>query len=160
MLRLLRAIRFIALALRRLLIEGGIIALKNPIKLSVLAFCALLFALPKGEPGRGPSRATPTAPRRAAPACEWYESVHSVNRDRVGAVGRALDTQGRDVSIVDDEEHGACTLVIDDRQNGFSRRHTVGVDFVEGAEYRALLAHYGARTARQALRPRRASGTV
>ena len=66
-----------------------------------------------------------------------------VDRDRVGAVGRALETEGRDVSIIDDEEHGACTLVIEDRQNGFSRRHTVGVDFVEGAEYRALLAHYG-----------------
>ena len=38
---------------------------------------------------------------------------------------------------------GASTLVIDERENGLSRRHTVGVDFVEGAEYRALLAHYG-----------------
>ena len=65
------------------------------------------------------------------------------DRGRVDAIGQALETGNRDITIVDDEEHDACTLVIDDRQNGFSRRHTVGVDFVEGAEYRALLAHYG-----------------
>ena len=65
------------------------------------------------------------------------------DRGRVDAVGQALDSEGREVTIVDDEEHDACTLVVEDRQDGFSRRHTVGVDFVEGAEYRALLSHYG-----------------
>ncbi len=65
------------------------------------------------------------------------------DRSRVDAVREALETDSRGVTIADDEERGASTLVIDERENGLSRRHTVGVDFVEGAEYRALLAHYG-----------------
>ena len=65
------------------------------------------------------------------------------DRGRVDAVREALETDNRGVTIAEDEEHGASTLIIDERENGFSRRHTVGVDFVEGAEYRALLAHYG-----------------
>ena len=64
------------------------------------------------------------------------------DRDRVDAVRETLVTEGRTVTIAEDEEHDACVLVIEDRRNGFPRRHTVGVDFVEGAEYRALLAHY------------------
>ena len=65
------------------------------------------------------------------------------DRGRVDAVRQALEAESREVTIADDEEHNACALVIDERQNGFSRRHTVGVDFVEGAEYRALLELYG-----------------
>jgi DNA gyrase subunit B len=64
------------------------------------------------------------------------------DRDRVDGVRETLLTEGRTVTIAEDEEHDACVLVVDDRRNGFARRHTVGVDFVEGAEYRALLAHY------------------
>ena len=65
-----------------------------------------------------------------------------VDRGRVEAVGRALETESREVAVADDEEHDASSLVIDERLNGFSRHHTVGVDFVEGAEYRALLTQY------------------
>ena len=65
------------------------------------------------------------------------------DRGRVDAVRQAIEAEGREVKVADDEEHEASALVIDERQNGFSRRHTVGVDFVEGAEYRALLAQYG-----------------
>jgi DNA gyrase subunit B len=65
------------------------------------------------------------------------------DRGRVEAVRQTIESESRDVAVADDEEHEACTLVIDERQNGFSRRYSVGVDFVEGAEYRALLAHYG-----------------
>jgi len=66
------------------------------------------------------------------------------DRDRVGAVREAIAATNREVAIEDDEEHDACKLVIDDRRNGFARRYTVGVDFVEGAEYRALLADHEA----------------
>ncbi len=65
------------------------------------------------------------------------------DRDRVDAVRRAIETENRAVALEDDEEHDACRLVIDDRPNGFSRRYMLGVAFVEGAEYRALLAHHG-----------------
>ena len=64
------------------------------------------------------------------------------DRSRVDAVREAISAANREVAIEDDEEHDACRLVIDDRPNGFARRHTVGVDFVEGAEYRALLADH------------------
>ena len=64
------------------------------------------------------------------------------DRRRVDAVAEAISRLERTVTIEDDEEHDACRLVIDDRQNGFVRRQAVGVDFVEGAEYRALLAHH------------------
>ena len=66
------------------------------------------------------------------------------DRGRVEAVGRVVAAANRDVAIEDDEEHGACRLVVAERRNGFSSRHAVGVDFVEGAEYRALLGHHDA----------------
>ena len=65
-----------------------------------------------------------------------------VDRGRVDAVAMAIRTADRTVTVEDDEEHGACRLIVDDRRNGFTRRHLLGVDFVEGAEYRALLAHH------------------
>ena len=64
------------------------------------------------------------------------------DRRRVDAVVQAISTANRTVTIEEDEEHDASLLVIDDRRNGFTRHHTLGVDFVEGAEYRALLAHH------------------
>ena len=64
------------------------------------------------------------------------------DRDRVDVVAKAISSTERTVAIEDDEEHDAWRLVIDDRRNGFARRQTLGTDFVEGAEYRALLAHY------------------
>ena len=66
------------------------------------------------------------------------------DRSRVEAVREAIVTANREAAIEDDEEHDACRLVIDDRRNGFARRYTVGVDFVEGAEYRAVLASHEA----------------
>ena len=64
------------------------------------------------------------------------------DRSRVDAVAEAISRPERAVAVEDDEEHDACRLIIDDRQNGFVRRHVLGVDFVEGAEYRVLLAHH------------------
>ena len=64
------------------------------------------------------------------------------DRDRVDVAAKAISSTERTVAIEDDEEHDAWRLVIDDRRNGFARRQTLGTDFVEGAEYRALLAHY------------------
>ena len=64
------------------------------------------------------------------------------DRDRVDVAAKAFSSTERTVAVEDDEEHDAWRLVIDDRRNGFARRQTLGTDFVEGAEYRALLAHY------------------
>ena len=66
------------------------------------------------------------------------------DRNRVDAVREAIAAANREVRLEDDEEHDAFRLVVDDWRNGFARRYTVGVDFVEGAEYRALLADHEA----------------
>ena len=64
------------------------------------------------------------------------------DRERVDRVAERLRAADRTVTIEDDEEHAACRLVIERPGNGVPRRDTVDVDFVEGAEYRALLAHH------------------
>ena len=48
------------------------------------------------------------------------------DRGRVEVVGEGLVTEDRAVTVADDEEHDACVLVVDDRRNGFPRRHTGG----------------------------------
>jgi DNA gyrase subunit B len=56
----------------------------------------------------------------------------------------ALTTSLRSVSVSADEEHNAHQLVVEDRSGGFARRQEVGIEFVESAEYRALLTSYRA----------------
>ena len=48
----------------------------------------------------------------------------------------------RTVSVVVDEEHNADALEVEDRTTGFYQRHVIGVDFIESAEYRALLRQH------------------
>ena len=43
-----------------------------------------------------------------------------------------------------DEEHNTHAMVVEDRSGGFARQQTVGVEFVESAEYRALSSSYEA----------------
>ena len=64
------------------------------------------------------------------------------DRAQVDALARALSTTLRTVSVADDEEHNAFLLKIEDRTGGYPQRHMLGVDFVEAAEYRALLARH------------------
>jgi DNA gyrase subunit B len=59
-------------------------------------------------------------------------------------IAQALTTSLRSVSVAADEEHNAHQLVVEDRSGGFARRQEVGIEFVESAEYRALLASYRA----------------
>ena len=62
----------------------------------------------------------------------------------LAALARDLTTSLRTVSVDVDAEHNAHQLVVEDRSGGFARRQTVGIEFVESAEYRALLASYRA----------------
>jgi DNA gyrase subunit B len=50
-------------------------------------------------------------------------------------------TASRTVSAQRDEEHNTFLLRVEDRSNGYPRHHTIAVDYVTGAEYRALLSH-------------------
>ena len=53
-----------------------------------------------------------------------------------------LGTQTRHVSVGTDEEHNALVVHVEDGTGGYPRRHSIGVDFVMLAEYRALLASF------------------
>ena len=66
--------------------------------------------------------------------------------DRVAleALAQELTTTLRNVGVQLDEEHNAYTLSVDDRSGGFARRQSVGIEFIESAEYRALQTSYQA----------------
>ena len=63
------------------------------------------------------------------------------DKDKLEDLARTLATTTRTVGVQRDEEHNRYLLQVEDRSNGYPRHHTIGVDFVAGAEYRALLAN-------------------
>ena len=66
------------------------------------------------------------------------------DRDMLDPLARELTTSLRSVRVEVDEEHNVYALKVEDRSGGFARRQTLGIEFVESAEYRALLASYRA----------------
>ena len=87
---------------------------------------------------RGPSRDVVTALlENGARNREFFTNEATVEK-----LARSVSTSLRTVSLAKDEEHSAHLLTIEDRTNGFPQRHLIGVDFVESAEYRALLSCY------------------
>ena len=66
------------------------------------------------------------------------------DRARVDELAQAIESPACAVTVAPDEEHNAWSIAIEDRTNGFPRRQAVGVDFVETAEYRTLLAQHRA----------------
>jgi DNA gyrase subunit B len=63
------------------------------------------------------------------------------DRNRLEGLTDTLTTPTRTVTVERDEEHNRYSLHVEDRSNGYPRSHTIGVDFVTGAEYRTLLAN-------------------
>ena len=66
------------------------------------------------------------------------------DRSALEFIAQDLTTAHRNIGVLVDEEHNAYTLSIDDRSGGFARRQTVGIEFIESAEYRALQTSYQA----------------
>jgi DNA gyrase subunit B len=64
------------------------------------------------------------------------------DKDKLDGVAHALTTPARTVTVERDEEHNRYLLQVDDRSSGYSRQHTIGVDFVTAGEYRTLLANH------------------
>jgi DNA gyrase subunit B len=62
--------------------------------------------------------------------------------ERMQTLAQTLTTPLRTVGVETDEEHSRFQLQIEDRSNGYPRPHTIGVDFINTAEYRALLGNY------------------
>ena len=70
--------------------------------------------------------------------------VFFTDRVALEALAQELTTTLRNVGVQLDEEHNAYTLSVDDRSGGFARRQSVGIEFIESAEYRALQTSYQA----------------
>ena len=73
-----------------------------------------------------------------------HDRTFFTDRERVAELARDIEAPACNVAVSPDEEHNCWSIAIDDRTNGFPRRQTVGVDFVETAEYRELFARHGA----------------
>ena len=64
------------------------------------------------------------------------------DRDAVTALATHLKTADVGASVVDDTEHQALAVELDDRSAGYSRRHRLDLDFVTTAEFRTLASTY------------------
>ena len=64
------------------------------------------------------------------------------NREPLEAIAAQLSGPSRTVTVVPDEEHNNQLLHIEERLNGYSRRHQLTAEFVTSGEYRALLQSY------------------
>jgi DNA gyrase subunit B len=63
-------------------------------------------------------------------------------RERLDVIAMRMTTPSRAVTVTRDDEHNVYELAIEDRSQGYSRRHEIGVDFVTSGEYRTLAAAY------------------
>ena len=86
--------------------------------------------------------------RRGYPR-EIVEALVAAGADReyfaekgtLDSLSQTLTTPTRKVTVQPDEEHNRFLLNVEDRSNGYPRHHKIGVDFVGGVEYRALVAN-------------------
>jgi DNA gyrase subunit B len=63
-------------------------------------------------------------------------------RDRLDVIAMRMTTPVRTVDVTRDDEHNVFELAVDDRSQGYPRRHEIGVDFITSGEYRTLAAAY------------------
>jgi DNA gyrase subunit B len=75
-------------------------------------------------------------------AREVRERAYFASRDSLEAIAGELTSDARGVTVVPDEETDAFKLAIEERQNGYARRHALTADFVTTGEYRALMQSY------------------
>jgi DNA gyrase subunit B len=64
------------------------------------------------------------------------------NHDVVTALARHLATPEIQTVVVEDSEHQAFAVLIDDRASGYLRKHRLDLDFVTTGEFRMLAAAY------------------
>jgi len=64
------------------------------------------------------------------------------SREALDAMAEGLTTATSIVTVQADEENKLFSLAIEDRSNGYSRHHTVSLDFVTSPDYRTLLNSY------------------
>ncbi|HUF46726.1 MAG TPA: DNA topoisomerase (ATP-hydrolyzing) subunit B [Vicinamibacterales bacterium] len=64
------------------------------------------------------------------------------DRGVIEALGRHLTSPDVTATVVDDSEHQALALELEDRSAGYSRRHRLDLDFVTTGEFRTLMSAY------------------
>jgi DNA gyrase subunit B len=64
------------------------------------------------------------------------------NREAVEALAAGLRAPGMVSTVVEDAEHRAFAIELEDRSAGYGRRHRLDLDFVTAGEFRTLLAAY------------------
>ena len=100
----------------------------------LILFRKLLFVVER----RGPSRRAILAllEGQAKDRAFWSD------RERVDALAGFLAQPNVKSTVVDDKEHQAFGVQIDDQTAGYSRRHRLDLDFVTTGEFRTLAAAY------------------
>jgi DNA gyrase subunit B len=73
---------------------------------------------------------------------EARDKAFWADRTRVEALAAHLQAPTILVTVVDDPEHQALAVQLDDRSAGYGRRHRLDVDFVTTGEFRTLAAVY------------------
>jgi DNA gyrase subunit B len=73
---------------------------------------------------------------------EARDKVFWTDPDRVAALARHLTVPNVKAAVVEDKEHQALAVEIDDRSAGYARSHRLDLDFVTTGEFRTLAAAY------------------
>jgi DNA gyrase subunit B len=70
------------------------------------------------------------------------DKVFWTDREAVTALARHLETPDVLTAVVEDPEHQALAVTLNDRSAGYSRQHRLDLDFVTTGEFRTLLNAY------------------
>ncbi len=73
---------------------------------------------------------------------EARDKTFWADRPAVSALADHLCTTAIRAEVVEDAEHQAFAVVLEDRTDGYARRHTLGLDFVTAGEFRTLAHAY------------------
>src|SRR5262249_9791729 len=73
---------------------------------------------------------------------EARDKTFWADRSRVEALAKHLTGPNVQTTVVDDSEHQALAVQIEDRSAGYGRRHRLDLDFVTTGEFRTLATAY------------------
>ena len=122
---------------RTIVLPSGVTISGEPLERrleKLMAFRKLLQVVER----RGPSRRATLALLEGNAKDKAFWS----NRDSVTALADHLRTPGMLSTLVEDAEHEAFAVQLEDRSAGYGRRHRLDLDFVTTGEFRTLSAAY------------------
>jgi DNA gyrase subunit B len=101
----------------------------------LVAFRKLLLVVERRVPSR--SAVLALLDRGAGDLTFWS------NKEAVSALAAHLDTPEMATNVVEDAEHRAFAVELEDRSAGYGRRHRLDLDLVTTGEFRTLASSYG-----------------